>query len=252
MEVEQVQVAGSFVCVRRWGDVEGKPLFYWHGGGGGSEETVLLAPPLVDAGYALYALDAPGYGDSEPLEPEGYAPSALAELAVELLNTLELAPAVWVGYSWGASLGVHTAALFPESVRALGLLDGGYLVAEDDPDYNPKTDYEDELEELRRAAEAGEFWDAPHEVIGAAMVASRSAPCAPFYSPVQTSGIPVLLLHATEPPEFRPIRERALDRFRMGLPEARIVPIPNATHGVLQDNGAEVTRVLLGWLDELG
>jgi pimeloyl-ACP methyl ester carboxylesterase len=30
------------------------------------------------------------------------------------------------------------------------------------------------------------------------------------------------------------------------------VPIPNATHGVLQDNPPEVTRILLDWLEELG
>jgi pimeloyl-ACP methyl ester carboxylesterase len=51
---------------------------------------------------------------------------------------------------------------------------------------------------------------------------------------------------------LRPIRERALGRVRTGLPEARIVPIPNATHGVLQDNPSEVTRILLDWLSELG
>jgi pimeloyl-ACP methyl ester carboxylesterase len=147
-------------------------------------------------------------------------------------------------------MGVHTAARFPSAVRGLALLDGGYLVAEDDPDYDPETDYEDELEELRRRAEEGESWDAPPEVIGAAMVASRLAPCPPLYPLVRESGVPVLLAHATEPAELRPIRERALDRVRGELPEARIVPIPNATHGVLQDNPEDATRILLDWLDE--
>ena len=183
------------ISVERWGDEGGKPLFYWHGGGGGSEETALLAPPLVAAGYTLYALDAPGYGSSEPLAPDGYAQPSLAGLATDLLSDLGLSPAIWIGYSWGASVGLHTAARFPDSIRGLALLDGGYLVAEDDPDYNADTDYDDELEELRRRAAAGESWDAPHEVIGAAMVASRSAPCPPLYPLVQASGIPVLLAH---------------------------------------------------------
>jgi len=252
MGVVDVQVRGTQVRIRRWGGEEGKPLFYWHGGGGGSGETPVLAPPLAAAGYTVYALDAPGYGDSPPLDPEGYAPPKLAGLAADLLDELGLVPAVWIGYSWGASIGLHTAARFPASIRALGLLDGGYLVAQDDPDYDPNTDYEDELEELRRRAEDGESWDAPPEVIGAAMVASRLAPCPPLYPLVRESGIPVLLVHATEPAELRRIRERALDRVRMGLPEARIVPIPNATHGVLQDNPSKVTRILLDWLEELG
>ena len=48
------------------------------------------------------------------------------------------------------------------------------------------------------------------------------------------------------------LRRAALRRFQAGLPHARVVPIPNATHGVLGDNGPEVMRVLLAWLDELG
>jgi alpha-beta hydrolase superfamily lysophospholipase len=48
------------------------------------------------------------------------------------------------------------------------------------------------------------------------------------------------------------VRRAALRRFRAGLPNARVVPIPNATHGILGDNGPEVMRVLLAWLDELG
>ncbi len=252
MDVDDVEVQGARVRVQTWGDGTAKPLLYWHGGGGGSVETPALAPPLVAAGYALLAVDAPGYGASPALEPEGYAAPKLAELAARLLDARGLAPAVWIGYSWGASIGVHTAARFPESIRALGLLDGGYLVAEDDPDYEPETDYEDELEELRRRADEGESWDAQPEVIGAAMVASRLAPCPPLYPAIRKSGIPVLLVHATQPAELRPIRERALDRVRRGLPEARIAAIPNATHGVLQDNPREVTRVLLAWLAELG
>ena len=236
--------------VRRWGEDDGKPLFYWHGGGGGSEETPVLAPPLVDAGYSLYAPDAPGYGDSEPLEPDGYALPNLAELGVELIDALGLAPAVWIGFSWGASVGMHVAALFPSAVRALALLDGGYLVAEDDPDYDPG--YDDELTDLRRRADEGETWDAPVEIVGEAVVASRLAPCPPLFPAVAGTGIPVLLAHATEPRELHALRRAAIDRFRAGLPNAQIVPIPTATHGVLQDNGPEAIRVLLAWLDELG
>jgi len=251
VEVGDVEVQGTRVRVQTWGNRAGEPLFYWHGGGGGSEEVPVLAPPLVAAGYTLFAVDAPGYGASPALEPEGYAAPKLAELAAGLLDALGIAPA-WIGFSWGASMGVHTAARFPSAVRGLALLDGGYLVAEDDPAYDPETDYEDELEELRRRAEEGESWDGPPEVIGAAMVASRLAPCPPLYPLVRESRIPVLLVHATEPPELRPIRERALDRVRRGLPEARIEPIPNAKHGVLQDNPGEVARILLDWLEERG
>jgi pimeloyl-ACP methyl ester carboxylesterase len=116
--------------VQCWGEGSGPGILYWHGGGGGSRETPVLAPPLVEAGYTVYAVDAPGYGASPPLSRDRYGPARLAGLAAELLDRLGLAPVIWIGYSWGASIGVHTAARLPESVRALGLLDGGYLVAQ--------------------------------------------------------------------------------------------------------------------------
>src|SRR6187200_2509440 len=125
MEVSDVEVQGTRVRVETWGEEAGKPLFYWHGGGGGSEETPVLGPPLGAAGYTLYAVDAPGYGGSPALQPEDYALPRLAELGAGLIRTLGLEPAIWLGFSWGASVGVHTAALFPSAVRALGLLDGG-------------------------------------------------------------------------------------------------------------------------------
>jgi pimeloyl-ACP methyl ester carboxylesterase len=251
VEVVDVQVGGTRICVKRWGEGSGPGILYWHGGGGGSGETPVLAPPLVKAGYTVHAVDAPGYGASPPLSRDGYGSARLAGLAAGLLDRLEVAPVIWIGYSWGASIGVHTAARFPESVRALGLLDGGYLVAQDDPDYNPDSDFEDELAELRRLADEGESWDAPDDVIAAAMVGSRREPCTPLYPDLRTSGIPVLLAHATEPPDLQALRRIALDRFRNGVPDARMVPIPGATHGVFEDNAPELIRVVLAWLSGL-
>jgi len=246
-----VQVGGTQVRVRRWGDGSGPAIVYWHGGGGQSGETSVLAPPLAEAGYTVHAVDAPGYGASSAVEPDGYSSTALAALAAGVLDRLELAPVIWIGYSWGANIGVHTAARFPRSVRALCLLDGGYLVAEDDPEYNPDSDFGDELAELRRLADQGESWDAPDEVIAHAMVASRREPPTELYPMLSVTGTPVFLAHATEPSELQPLREVALERFRNGLPTARVVPIPGATHGIFEDNGPEVIRIVLGWLSEL-
>ena len=248
MELSDVDVRGTRIRVQRWGDGSGPPILYWHGGGGGCDESPALAPPLVEAGYTIHALDAPGYGESSRLERDDYAPSALAGLAAELLDVLGLAPVVWLGFSWGGNIGMHTAVRFPDSVRALGLLDSGYLQAEDDPEYDPDTDFEDELEELARLSKAGESLDAPAEVIAAAMAGSRKEPCPPLYPKLRETAIPVLLAHATEPPELDALRRDALKRFRTGLPEARLVPIPGAGHGVLGDNTPEVCRAVLAWL----
>jgi pimeloyl-ACP methyl ester carboxylesterase len=133
-------------------------------------------------------------------------------------------------------------------VRALGLFDSGYLQAEDDPEYDPDTDFEDELEELARLSKAGESWDAPAEVIAAAMAGSPKEPCPPLHPKLRETAIPVLLAPATEPPELDALRRDALKRVRTGVPEARLVPIPGAGHGVLGDNAPEVCRAVLARL----
>jgi pimeloyl-ACP methyl ester carboxylesterase len=57
----------------------------------------------------------------------------------------------------------------------------------------------------------------------------------------------VLLVAATEPPEYEELRARAHARFRAAVPNAEIVAVP-ATHGIFTEAGEEVRRVLLDWL----
>jgi len=51
---------------------------------------------------------------------------------------------------------MHTAARFPTRIRALALLDGGYMDASDDPDYDPFLDLDARTADLHARAERGE------------------------------------------------------------------------------------------------
>jgi pimeloyl-ACP methyl ester carboxylesterase len=110
VQADYVDVDGARIHVHRWGDGGRANIVYWHGGGGGRAELPLIAPALEKAGYSVFAPDAPGYGESPPLEDAGYRASNVARLATALIDTLGIAPTVWIGYSWGKSIGVHTAA----------------------------------------------------------------------------------------------------------------------------------------------
>jgi pimeloyl-ACP methyl ester carboxylesterase len=248
VQADYVEVEGASIFVHRWDEGDGPPVLFWHGGGGPSEEIHKLAPFLVEGGHPLYAPDAPGYGGSPALDPSGYRPSALAELAAGLIGSLGIAPAVWIGSSWGASIGMHTAARFATRIRALALLDGGYMDASDDPDYDPMLDLDARTAELRARAEQGEAWDASPEVIALAMQAADQEPCSALLPAVNSSGIPVLLVRATEPPEFESIRTRGLERFRAGLPGAEVIALPETGHHLLGDAAPQVERILLDWL----
>jgi pimeloyl-ACP methyl ester carboxylesterase len=69
----------------------------------------------------------------------------------------------------------------------------------------------------------------------------------PFLPQVEATGLPVLLIASTKPPEYDELRARAHARFRAAAPSAQIAPVP-ASHGIFTEAGEEVRRALLDWL----
>jgi pimeloyl-ACP methyl ester carboxylesterase len=250
MRGELVEAAGTRLFVRRFG-ADGPGVVYWHGGGGASDEVPRIAPTLTAGGYAVYAPDAPGYGKSPPVDAERYRASAIAEIAAALIDELAVAPAIWIGFSWGGSIGCHVAARYPHFVRALVLLDGGYLMPDDDPSYDASLDFAARIEawlvELERQNEED---DAPPDVVAAAMAGSNVEPAPPLFADLAATGIPVLLVASTKPPEWNAVRAHRIEELRRTLPGITVVRV-EAGHGVLQDAGDEVLLTVLDWLARL-
>jgi len=153
----------------------------------------------------------------------------VADIARALIDELAIAPVIWIGYSWGASIGVHTALRAPGRVKALALLDGAYLTPEDDPEYDPTLDLEARTSALQEEIKDDDSWDAPVEVIAAAIKGSHEEPALPLLPALEGSGLPVILVHSTEPPEYEELRVRALARFRAALPSAEVALLPPDT-----------------------
>jgi pimeloyl-ACP methyl ester carboxylesterase len=158
---------------------------------------------------------------------------------------------IWVGFSWGASIGIHAAVRHRDRFKALVLLDGGYFVPEDDPDYDPSLDMDARIAALAAELDPAESWDAPVEVMAAAVKGSNDDPAPVVLPALEAAGLPVLLVAATQSPKHATARARALARFRAALPSAEIVSVA-AGHGVLQEAGDDVRRILLRWLEGLG
>jgi pimeloyl-ACP methyl ester carboxylesterase len=250
VQADYVEAEGARIFVRRWGEAGQPSILYWHGGGGSSDELPEIAPALEAAGYAVYGPDAPGYGDSPRLEPARYRASDMADIAAALIDTLAIDPVIWIGFSWGANIGVHTAVRAPGRIKALALLDGGYLVPQDDPDYDPTLDLEARAAALRAEIEAGDSWDAPIEVMAAVMKGSNEDPAVPLLPSLESTRLPVILLASTKPAEYEGLRGRALARFRAAIPSAEVVRVASG-HGVLSEAGDEVRRIVLDWLARL-
>lgn len=103
---------------------------------GGTGPAILLWPSLLMDGsmwfgvarslvprYTVVLVDPPGHGGSEPLT-HGFDFAACALCLRELLDALELPRAHYVGNSWGAMIGGTFAALYPDRVGKLVLMNG--------------------------------------------------------------------------------------------------------------------------------
>ena len=82
--------------------------------------------------HALVGVDLRGRGDSDKPD-SGYSLEAHASDVVRVLDHLGLESAVLVGHSMGAFVALETALAYPERVRALVLLDGGWPRVERSP-----------------------------------------------------------------------------------------------------------------------
>jgi pimeloyl-ACP methyl ester carboxylesterase len=240
-----------------------------------------VAPALAERLEAsVFALDAPGFGRSQPpLPPPGYRPSALAALADSALDALGIDEALWLGQSWGATVGCHLGARSPERLSALVLLDAGYQHATALPGdldaviASARADWEtfrfDSWESLETVARAGaRRWNeatvaavrdavifspdglrpiVQPEVLAASAWGVATEPPRLVWGDLSRSGTPVLLLAAEEPAGDQQ-RARQIAAFRTAVPQAVVSTVQGAGHDVLGDSGPPVVDTIADWL----
>jgi pimeloyl-ACP methyl ester carboxylesterase len=86
----------------------------------------LVAGFLSAAGHPSYAVDLRGHGESD-LPSSGFSTAAAAADLAVVVSSLGLSPLVVAGQSWGGNVVVELAARHPSLVRALALVDGGWI-----------------------------------------------------------------------------------------------------------------------------
>jgi pimeloyl-ACP methyl ester carboxylesterase len=113
--------------VRVAGRQRGRPVLLFHGAG--PDVTWRTWEPQMDAfGQVrrVYALDWPGWGDSAGKRPEGaerFNPAPMVDLALRVMDTLDIAHADIGGVSWGGFIALELALAAPERVDGLLLVD---------------------------------------------------------------------------------------------------------------------------------
>lgn len=107
-------------------DVRGLPIVLLHGL---SQQRHYWGPILSRLpGRTVVTVDQRAHGDAagdEVTSDADFSMDRLANDVVMALDELDIAEAIIVGHSWGASVALHTAAQAPDRVRSAVLLDGG-------------------------------------------------------------------------------------------------------------------------------
>jgi pimeloyl-ACP methyl ester carboxylesterase len=126
-----VELGGLAFHYRDWGG-RGRPMILLHGLASQSHIYDLMAPLLAQH-FCITALDQRGHGESA--KPNwGYDFGSVCADLAKFLDEMHLERVILVGHSWGGNVVLQYAALHPEQVLALVLVDGGFLDIQANPE----------------------------------------------------------------------------------------------------------------------
>ena len=248
---------GLRISVRDIGsDRSAPPLLLLHGFSGSSNSWGEPLLTRLSIGRRLIAVDLPGHGESEvPSDAGRFAFAAVVADLADLLDTLEVAAAVWIGYSMGGRLALGAGLFVPDRVSGLVLESASPGLATESE--RAERRLSDEL--LARRIESNEIgvfvneWeDQPlfrsqrrlatadraelrrrrmenRPVALAACLRGLGTGMQPsLWSALEHVSVPTLLLAGHEDPKFVQTNERMFE----ALPDARLELVPNAGHTV--------------------
>jgi len=120
-----------------WAEVETLSMRYLDWGGYGPLVLALhglassahwydLVAPKLREKYRIVAPDQRGHGKTTQAE-RGYDWPTLASDAVGLMDRVSVGGFVVLGHSWGGNVAINLAALHPDRVKALVLIEGGIV-----------------------------------------------------------------------------------------------------------------------------
>jgi pimeloyl-ACP methyl ester carboxylesterase len=113
----------------------GKPVILAHGLAASLHDWDDLLPVLADSGYAGYALDLLGHGESyKPVNRSEYTVKTVFDHFSAWIDSLTLAdPLILIGHSLGGGLSLMYALRYPERVHALVLVNPFYDIKQLSP-----------------------------------------------------------------------------------------------------------------------
>jgi pimeloyl-ACP methyl ester carboxylesterase len=219
-----------------WGG-SGRPLVLLHGMGITAHDFDTFAPKLTSE-YHVYGITRRGAGRSSRPD-SGYSPDRLGDDVVAVLDSLRLDQPVLVGHSFAGSQLSNVGSRYPTRIAGLVYLEAAYPAAYVDrardtlpldPDFQPKCPCS-----INEKLDAGE-------------------------NHVHRIPVPALAIYAMKPgwdtqsfdsrqPDWTAANQAK--EFERGVPKARVVRIPDATHAVFRSNEAQVISEMRAFISGL-
>ena len=270
-----------------WGG-DGEPLLALHGLASSAHWYDIVAR-LLRHRYRIIAPDQRGHGQTTQA-PSGYDWHTLSGDLAALLDHVSAEitgfgqPVAALGHSWGGHVVSNFAAHYPDRVRRIVMIDGGFLDGRLFPEptweafsdrlrpRNVTGDREEFLNRLREQMDG--WWNSEIERIVQTMVyedengqiqdilrpqnqaqvirAMWDDPCSSTLPQVQC---PTLLIAAGPVPEransdFAQLRSRMVGAAEATLPNGRAHWIPETVHDIGYHKPEELARVILEFLEE--
>ncbi|XP_026463917.1 serine hydrolase-like protein 2 [Ctenocephalides felis] len=125
MEIKEfnLNVPWGVIAVKAWGNSDDKPVLAVHGrqDNAGSYDRLI---PLLPKCFYYVCIDLPGHGKSSHY-PIGMIPDFydLLHSVKRVVDMLEWNEFIFMGHSLAARLGLHFAAIYPEQISKLIMLD---------------------------------------------------------------------------------------------------------------------------------
>ena len=284
----------------KWAKVNGLDMRYLDWGGGGEPLLALhglassahwydIVARLLRYRYRIIAPDQRGHGQTTQAAT-GYDWHTLSDDLAALLDHVSAEipgfrdPVAALGHSWGGHVVSNFAAHYPDRVRRIVMIDGGFLDGRLFPEPTWEA-FSDRLRPRNVTGDRGEFlnrlreqmagwWNSEIERIVQTMVyedeegqiqdilhpenqaqvirAMWDDPCSHTLTQVQC---PALMIAAGPMPEransdFAQLRQRMVGAAESALPNGRAHWIPETVHDIGYHKPEELARVIMEFLDE--
>lgn len=122
-----VTVEGRHTVMVEAGSAADPALVLIHGFGGSTFGWRHVMEPLAASGWHVVALDLPGFGLAEKGWGQAYDHRSQAAFVLSVMDQLNISDAVIAGHSMGGNVVSWVAALAPERIRALALIDAAIV-----------------------------------------------------------------------------------------------------------------------------